>query len=783
MTKCTTLLTIKYRHRLEGIKKLSKVSLIAALLLSLIFGYLLKDLKFDYDFEAFFPVNDPETVFFKEHRKKFESDNDFVFVAIPNKPSVFDREFLLRVDSFADSISKDTLVRDVQCLTNMNEYIKTPFSPPIERPLLNLEDNDFSKDSVRIFNKPDIAGFYINSDASAVLVSIRHQQFMSKKKCDLLKSNLDNLIEHYQFNDTKYAGRAIGMNYYIHKMQYETGLFIGLSFILVIGFLWLTFKSFWGVWVPLTIVALSMVWVVGFMVLVGQPINLILTVLPSIVFVVAMSDVIHLVSKYLDELRTGKSKVDAVKTAYKQVGLATLMTSLTTAIGFITLLTVNMQPVKDFGIYTAIGVMLAFALAYTVLPGLLIYTKTPKIADTSLTDTVWYKILHRLFRQLIKKRKLVFISALVISAISVAGTLLIKTNYFLLEDISKKSSVRQDYEYFDKEFMGLRPFEMAVIVKDPNKTVYDYEVLNEMNKMENFLITEYGLKRCFSLVGVVKFANRIQHGGQAQYYVMPDSAETSALISQIKAFDKKADSQNILNDSINSKERVSLSFLVDSTETYARISSTMGDIGLEKISEKNKKLYAFIDKEINSGLVEFKLTGTGHLLDLNMSSLAKNLLWGLLTSVGLIGIIMGFLYKSLKMVVIALSVNILPLLMIAAVLGFAGVDLKVSTAIIFTISFGIAVDDTLHFMNRYLQELRLGKSNLYALKRTFISTGKAIVLTSVILCAGFLLLMFSDFLGTFYVGLLISLTLLFALMADLFLLPVLLMIFYPNRKS
>ncbi|MBK6526808.1 MAG: MMPL family transporter [Crocinitomicaceae bacterium] len=133
------------------------------------------------------------------------------------------------------------------------------------------------------------------------------------------------------------------------------------------------------------------------------------------------------------------------------------------------------------------------------------------------------------------------------------------------------------------------------------------------------------------------------------------------------------------------------------------------------------------------------------------------------------------------MVLIALTVNILPLLMIGALLGFAGIDMKVSTAIIFTISFGIAVDDTLHFMSRFRLELSKGRTYLYALKRTFLSTGKAIVLTSVILCAGFLLLLFSDFLGTFYVGLLISLTLLFALLADLFLLPVLLMIFHKKK--
>ena len=754
---------------MDGIKKFSKVGLIIALILSVFLGYLIKDLRFDYDFEAFFPENDPETVFFQQHRDRFESDNDFLFVAVQHKPSVFDVSFLQKVDAFADSLSKDTLVRQVQCLTNMDEYVKTPFSPMVfERPYLRFEDDRyFSKDSIRIFKKQELVGFFINEKADALLLFVKHQQYMSKRKCDLLKANIENLLAHCDLPTYKMAGRAIGMAYYIDKMQYETLLFIGLSFILVIIFLAFTFKSWWGIWVPLTIVSLSMIWVIGFMVLVDQPINLILTVLPSIIFVVAMSDVIHLVSKYLDEVRSGKEKLNAIYTAYKEVGLATLMTSLTTAIGFITLLTVNMEPVKDFGIYTAIGVMLAFTLAYTVLPGLLIFTKTPKIADTSLTDTVWYKILHQIFRGLIRKRRLVFTIFAVASVISAVGLSLVKTNYFLLEDIGKKSSIRQNYEYFDKEFMGLRPFEMAVTVRDSDKTIYDYAVLTEMDKMETFLMETYGLRQCFSLVQVLKIANRAEHGGQDDYFTLPDSADAEKMLDQIRTFDRE---HLLLN-------------LVDSTGRYGRISSTIGDIGLYEIQKKNKAANAFIDKNINHNLVDFKITGTGHLLDLNMSYLSRSLMLGLLISVGLIGIIMGLLYRSVKMVLIALSVNILPLLMIAAILGFAGIDLKVSTAIIFTISFGIAVDDTLHFMSRFRMELKRGSSHFYALKRTFLSTGKAIVLTSVILCAGFLLLMFSDFLGTFYVGLLISLTLVFALLADLFLLPVLLMIFYKKKSE
>ena len=243
-----------------------------------------------------------------------------------------------------------------------------------------------------------------------------------------------------------------------------------------------------------------MIWILGFMVIMDQPINLILTVLPSIIFVVAMSDVIHLVSKYLDELRAGRQQLDAIKTAYREVGLATLMTSLTTAIGFISLLTVNMQPIRDFGIYTAIGVMLAFVLAYTVLPALLILTRPPKISDQSTIENRWYKLLHRLFKFLLRKRKAVVVVSVIVAALSIGGTLLIERNYFLLEDLRKDSPLTRQYAYFDEEFMGLRPFELAVEVKDPTKNIFSPEVLQELDKVENYLVTEYGLKRTFSVV-------------------------------------------------------------------------------------------------------------------------------------------------------------------------------------------------------------------------------------------------------------------------------------------
>jgi predicted RND superfamily exporter protein len=753
---------------LENYRQTSKIVIIIISVLTLFLSFFIKDLKFDYDFESFFAENDEGTKFFNDHRDRFESDNDFIFISVENQKGVFEYDFLKNVSNLVDILEKDTLVKSISCLTNMQDFVKAPYSPAVFKiPYLSICDTcDFTNDSIRIFSRPELKGMFINKDATGLLIYIKHKEKISKKSCDILKDKIDNLLVKFKITKSHYAGRAIGQSYYIDTMQFETMFFIGLSFVLIIIFLWFSFKSFWGIWIPLTIITASMVWITGFMGLVNEPMNLVLTVLPTIIFVVAMSDVIHLVSKFLEELRLGNSKEKAIKIAYKEVGFATLLTSITTAIGFLTLLTVTMKPVKIFGIYTALGVMFAFVLAYTLLPALLVLVKPPKLSLKPIVQNYWYKVLHAAFKFVIAKRKLVLILFIGLTVIVGVGVSKVETNYFLLEDLKKDNIMRSQFDYFDSEYMGLRPFELVVEVMDSSKNVLDYDVIKQMAKIDSFLISDYGLTQTFSLVSVLKIANRSEHGGQNKFYTLPSASQTKKVIKKIKKFDKTNQ----------------LAMLVDSTHRFGRMSSTLGDIGKYKVDEKNERLYEFIKHNINQDVLKIHLTGTGHLLDENMSSLAKNLTFGLVIAILLVSLLMGFLYKSVKMVLIAIVPNVFPLLMLAAVLGFVGIDLKVSTAIIFTISFGIAVDDTIHFMSKFKLELNKGKSFLYALKRTYLSTGRAIVLTTLILCSGFLLLMLSDFLGTFYIGLLLSLTLLFALISDLFILPILLLYFFKNKK-
>jgi uncharacterized protein len=754
---------------LGNIKRIAVITLIGVLLVSGYLAYKASGVGMDYDFEAFFSEKDPETKFFNDHRERFTSDNDFIFIALVNKKGIFELEFLKQVKSLVEDIAKDSLVESVNCITEMEEYVKAPFSSAVlSRPYLNIDNpSKYEKDSIRIFSHPEIAKVFIDRDATALLVNVQHRQYMSKEKCDVLVTTIRSHLEKYDFDEVKLAGRSIGMNYYVNQMIDETLLFIGLSMLLVFIFLAVAFRSVWGVWVPLTIIGMSMVWIVGFMGVVNQPINLILTTLPSIIFVVAMSDVMHLVSKYMEELRLGNSKIEAVRTAYKEVGKATLLTSLTTAAGFLTLLMIDMEPVQDFGSYTAIGVLLAFVLAYTLLPALLILTKAPKVSKRKNTETFWYKIMHPSFAWMLRKKFAVLLGFLILLGISIFGSTKVIADYFLLEDLKEGNELRETYEYFDQQFLGLRPFEMSVNVKEEGKSIYDYEVLQEMSKVEEYLHKDYEIENIFSVITILKVANRTNHAGQKSYYKLPSEEESKDYIERIRKFDKTGQ----------------LATFVDSTEKFARITSNIGDRGMIRINQYNEKLNEFLEKEINTDLVEFKLTGTGHLLDRNMSKLSRNLFAGLGLAVGIVSLLMGVLFRSVRMVLIALIPNILPLLMLGAILGFSGVELKVSTALVFTISFGIAVDDTIHFMSKLKIELNKGKSLMIAMRRTYLSTGRAIVLTSFILVGGFLMLMFSDFLGTFYIGLLISCTLIFALFADLFFLPVLMMYFFKPKKK
>lgn len=747
-------------------KKLSYAILSVVFVITVFFGFQIPKTTFDYNFEEFFPAMSDDSYFFYDHRETYGSDNDFILIAIENKQGIFDLDFLTDVHQFSQELAVLPFVNFTRDITSEEEIFIYPGNRSSGRPYISFEQNRIEADSSRIYKNKELINSLVSPDASALLIYVKHNDKLSKNKSDSLVACIYEVADTYSFDNIHYAGRTIGQIYYVKTMTVEMGNYVGMSMILVVIFLLIAFRSSWGLLIPQVVILGSMVWIVGFMAWIGQPINIIMTILPSIMFVVSMSDVIHLVSKYFDLLREGHPKFEAIKISFKEIGMATFLTSLTTSIGFFSLVFVNVMPIKIFGIYVGIGVLMAFIITFAVLPFLFYYTKPPKLVHNDQKN-FWKPLMSRAYKFTLRNKRKISYFSIGLVIILIFGTSLIQSNNFLMDDLKPENDMKKSFNYMDETFGGVRPFEMAIELKDTSKTLWDSDILQQINDVETYLQEEYGVDIKISLNQTLKILNRSSHLGDTTHFVTPTK---KSKIKSLKRMIKIAQEGDFIRA------------FMDSTELKTRISGTIPDWGNNKVSALNKGLYDFIVNNNNSDDLKFKLTGTAHLLDLNMSYLSKSLVSGLLFAILLVALIMGILYRSLKMVFVSLIPNLIPLLVIGAIMGFFGINLKITTAIVFTISFGIAVDDTIHFLSKFKLELNKGKSVPYALKRTMIGTGKAIVLTSGILCSGFLLLLFSDFLGTFYMGLMISVTLLFAVLADLFLLPVLILFFFGNKR-
>lgn len=723
-------------------------------------GYISKDLDFDYDFENFFPQNDPDLEYFLKFREQFQNDNDFVLISLGDSTSVFNQDFLNKIDHFTNEARKLNHVTEVVSPTQIKTPIMNSFGF-IEVPLLHINNpTKFKSDSIRISKSIEFNKTFFSSDYKSLCVIINHTELISKESADTLLSEIETLINKTNVKQVNYAGKIRGQKVYLTKMKFELILFLSISLILIISFLFISFRSFYGIIIPLITVFASIIGVLGIMQLTGKMLDVMSTLLPTILFVVGMSDAVHIYTRYIEELRNGAQKKDAIKTTFKEVGLATFFTSITTAVGFITLLMVPIKPMQEFGLYTAIGVVLAFGIAITLLPASLSLVKKPKIASVSIGKVIWNKILSRCFIFLLRNPRKIVISYFIILVGAIVGISRLEIDYKLLEDLSEKDPLQIDFRYFEDKYSGIRPFEMAIYTKD-STSILDYEVLKEMDKVEKYLYENYEVGFIISPVSFIKSINKATNSGNSTHYKLPDSQKKYNLLL------KKMKRTNI-------KSKMNL-FYNDSTNT-ARFTGKMDDIGSKKTYNKNEAFKKFFLSEVNTDLIDYKMTGTALLVDKNNESLATNMITGLIIAFLLIALLITIIFRSVKMGLLSIIPNVLPIAIIAGLMGFLGTNLNMSTSIIFTIAFGIAVDDTIHFLSKFKIEQDKGRSLIYSLKRTYLSTGKAIIVTTLILCGGFISLVFSDFKSTFLIGSYVGLILFLAVITDLMLLPIILIL-------
>jgi uncharacterized protein len=588
---------------------------------------------------------------------------------------------------------------------------------------------------------------------------------LTKKQCDILANTIDATIQKYHFDEVHAVGRIFAQNVYLLSLQREFGIFLLLSFIVVVVFLWFSFRSVYGIIVPVCIVLIAILWTLGIMDLFGKPIDIMSTMLPTMIFIAGMSDVVHFFSKYIEELAKGTERQKIYPLILKEVGFPTFLTLLTTVVGFLSLLFSSIKPIKEFGVYTSVGVTVAFILTYTLLPALFYFFTPKKLVTVHGSNNRTNAYLRNGLFWIFRNQKTILAITTIVLILSIIGITKIKVNNILLEDLSEKVKLKQDFNFFDKNYSGARPFELDIQIKDKSRSVWDYEVIYELHKLDAFIKKEYHAGFILSPANLVK------------------SIYASSVNEAKNGFPDKEDYESIATYLKKNKKNKDIKRFVSPDGLHTRISAKIADSGSLIISAHDKNLLAYIQKNIDTKLLQFEITGAAHLIDRNNEYMVTNMTQGFVFSIIVIGILTFFLHRSWRMVLVFIIPNVIPLIIIGGIMGFAEIELKAATSLVFSIAFGIATDDTIHFISRLKIELAYGKSLVYAFKRTYFETGKPIILTTFILLGGFMSLMISDFQSTFYFGFLICITVVIAVMADIFLLPVLLFMIYGKRKK
>lgn len=726
----------------------------ALLLITLFWASFLPSLRFNYDIESFFSSEDPEVEFYYNHKNTFENENDFVLVGIRNNEGIFQKDFLEKLDTLSKELKRFSGIKKVYSPTNLYETIRGPMGF-FRIPILHVDNPDkYNSDKKKVYTTGNYTNSFFSPDAQSVSLLIKKEEKISRHANDSLLLALNAAITSYKFDEYHIAGRIQTQYYYVNRMRTQMILFGVLACILFIGSLFLIFKCIRYVSLSLGAVLLSLIWIFGIIGWLGIQLDLMLTLLPTLIFVISTSGSIHLISKFRNEYKVGVTKQIAIRKSIIETGLPNFLNAFTTAIGFASLVMIPVAPIQRFGLFTAGGILVSFFIGLLLIPTALkvLQIKPSKIVSPTQAEMNHGHLVHLIF----KNPKLITGTFVLLILFGIFFSFNVKINNHFLDDLSASSSLKKDLDFFEQNFSGIRPFEMN-IQANKNTTIFDYKALLEMDAVENYLKEEYKVGFLFSPLSYIKSIHKSIHGGSQNYYSLPESQ------AKLDEIIKLADKQRLWKRYIP---------VITKDKSIGRFTGRTLDEGSRVFRLRNEKLEDFLKQ--HTSYLQFRITGAAQLMDNANSHIAWNLMKGILLAIAVTTMIIGLFARSWKLAAISLIPNLIPLLLVSGFMGWAGIPLKVATSLIFTIVYGIAVDDTIHFLNSYRLNTRIYTDTNEAVKQTIYNMWRPMLFTSIVLFSGFMIFLLSEFSSISTLGLLISGSLIVALLTDLLLLPVLL---------
>ena len=577
---------------------------------------------------------------------------------------------------------------------------------------------------------------------------------------DVLIPKISEFEETYNM-DVRVSGMPYIRTLNSQNIIDEIGTFISLALLVTSIIFFFFFRSYRATFISMIVVLIGVAWTFGIIGLLQYEITVLTALIPPLIIVIGIPNCIFLINKYQHEVKKHGNKAKSLQRVITKIGNATLMTNVTTASGFATFIITDSKLLTEFGIVASLSILAIFILCLLIIPIIYSFMSLPKEKHLEHLSRRWINGFVDWTERMVKHHKIsIYITAIVLLTVSLIGIYKIKISGSLIEDMPKKTEFYKDIRFFEEEFNGIMPLEIMVDTKR-KKGIMKIATLKRMNELQELIEETPELSKPISVVELVKYAKQAYYNGNPKYYQLPTAQENSFILSYVK--DSSSDVSLLKN-------------FVDSTGQYARITTFMKDIGTDKMERIEENLQNKINKTFPADKYEVTMTGKALVFQKGTKYLVNNLVLSLSLAIFLISLFMAYMFRSFKMIIVSLIPNLLPLLVTAGLMGYLGVPIKPSTILVFSIAFGISVDDTIHFLAKYRQELQANnwkiRKSVYAALR---ETGVSMFYTSIVLFFGFSVFTISSFGGTVALGALVSATLLFAMLANLLLLPSLLL--------
>ncbi|MEJ7645936.1 MAG: efflux RND transporter permease subunit [Chryseolinea sp.] len=745
-------------------------------------GFYAAKVEMSYEFARTVPPDDPDMVYHDQFKAQFGEDANLIAVGLK--------------DSAAYTLSNFNalrqLTRDIRKIEGVTQVLALPNLKTILKDTVNARFylSDIFSDTITTQAQLDsllkvakdqriYADQLINTSngATMMLVSVKKEVMNSPKRVGMTQSLLD---EGKRFEDKtkiqlRYAGLPFIRTVVANALKREMNIFL-IASALVTGIIMLViFRSFRAVLFSMIIIGILVVWTLGTLELLGFKITLLSGLIPPVIVTIGVTNAIYLLNKYHLEFARLKDKKDAITSVVQKMGLAMFLTNLTVAIGFLTLLATDITILREFGIVAGINILALFFVCLIMIPSVLYWLPVPSEKHLRHLHFNLMNTFLKTIDMLVQRRRVwIYLTSIVVAVISVWGISLLHSVTYMVDDVPEESQVKRDLKFFESNFSGFLPLEMMVEFKTKKKRpILDVKNLKKIESFETFLDSIPVMSKPLSVLSFIKASKQAFYNGNPEKYALPSKTEGAFIMRYMKG---ETDNSGLFKS------------FVDSTFSKMRISCQIADIGSNRldslvhlaIEPRMKQIFASQGRDS----IATAITGSTKIFIKGNKFLVANLKESLLLAIVLITISMAILFTNLRMIIISLIPNLLALIITAGLMGFFHIPLKASTALIFSITFGISVDNSIRFLAKYRQEIL---SNTYliplAVTDSIMETGKSIIYTSVVLFAGFMVFAFSSFGGTIALGLLTSLTLVISMFTNIILLPALIMTFDKPKKG